>query len=88
MQKWYDLLYLATNDAIDAVLDKWSTEWHTPTNLAVGGRRSTTQKKKDEAKLKMVQLVKKWKKEAVEKAKVEQIGKEAGKKNGRHRVGL
>jgi len=22
-QKWYDLLYLTTDDAIDAMLDKW-----------------------------------------------------------------
>lgn len=30
MQKWYDLLYLATNDAIDAVLDQWPVEWCLP----------------------------------------------------------
>ena len=54
--------YLAKDDAIDAVLDKWLAEWHTTTNLAVGGSKSAAQKKKDEAKLKMAQLVEKRKK--------------------------
>lgn len=54
MQKWYDLLYLATNDAIDVVLDKWPTEWCTTMDLAVGGSKSAAQKKKEETKLKMV----------------------------------
>lgn len=62
------MLYPATDDAIDAILDKWPAEWCTTTNLAVGGRKFISQKKKDEAKLKMVQLVEK-RKEATEKAK-------------------
>ena len=41
-QKWHDFPYLATDDAIDVVLDKWSAEWHTTMELAVGGRNSTT----------------------------------------------
>ena len=48
-------------------------------DLTVCGRKSTTRKKKEEAKLKMVKLVEKRKTEANEKAQVEQIGKEAGK---------
>ena len=47
------MLYLATNIAINAVLDKWSAEWHTTTDLAVGGSKSAAQKKKEEAKFKM-----------------------------------
>ena len=70
-QKWYDLLYLTADDAIDAVLDKWPAEWHTTIDLAVGGSKSATQKKKDEAKLKIAQLIEKRKKEAAEKAKAE-----------------
>jgi len=53
-QKWYDLSYLATDDAIDAMLDKWPAECRTTTDLAMGGSKSATQKKKEEAKLKMV----------------------------------
>jgi len=79
MWKWYDLSYLATDDAIDAVLDKWMAEWHTSTNLEVGGSKFSAQKKKEEAKLKMAQLVEKRKKEVAEKAQVEYIGKEVGK---------
>lgn len=60
------------DDAIDVVLDKWPTEWCTPTDWVVGGSKSSTQKKKDEAKLKMAQLVEKRKKEIAKKAKAEQ----------------
>lgn len=45
--------------------------------LALGRSNSTAQKKKEEAKLKMVQLFEKRKKEATEKAEVEHAGKEA-----------
>ena len=45
----------------------------------MGGRKSATQKKKEEAKLKMAQLVEKRKKEAAEKAHIINIGKDAGK---------
>jgi len=57
--KWYDLHYLETNDAIDAVLDQWLAEWHTTTDLVVGGRKSVMQRKKEEAKLNMMQLAEK-----------------------------
>ena len=50
---WYDLPYLATDDAIDVVLDRWSTEWCTTSDLVVRARKSTTQRKKEEAKIKM-----------------------------------
>ena len=39
--------------------------------LMVGGRKFTAQKKKEEAKLKMAQLVEKRKKEATKKAQEE-----------------
>ncbi len=52
-QKWYDLPYLATYDAIDAVLDQWREEWRATVDLVVGGSKSTVQRKKEEAKLKM-----------------------------------
>lgn len=53
------LVVLATDDSIDAVLDKWMAEWHTSMDLAVRGSKFATQKRKDEAKLKMAQLVEK-----------------------------
>jgi len=65
-QKWYNLPYLAMNDAINAVLDTWPAEWHTTTDLAIDGSKSDAQKKK-EANLKMAQLVDKRKKEAAKK---------------------
>lgn len=52
-KKWYSFPYLAIDDAIDVVFDKWPTEWHTSMDLAVGGRKFAAQKKKEEAKLKM-----------------------------------
>lgn len=52
-QKWYDLSYIAINNAINVVLDQWLTEWCTTTDLAMGGSKSATQKKKEEAKFKM-----------------------------------
>lgn len=45
----------------------------------MGGSKSTAQKKKEEVKLNMVQLVEKRKKETAEKAQVAQTRKEAGK---------
>lgn len=48
-------------------------------NFSMGGRNSNAQKKKKEAKLKMVQLVEKSKKQATKKAQAKQAGKEVGK---------
>lgn len=71
---------MATDDAIDVVLDQLLVEWHSTTDLSVDGSKSTAQKKKQEAKLKMTHLDKKRKKEVVDKAQAEcqatqQIGK-------------
>lgn len=71
VQKWYHLPYLATNDAIDLVLDKWPVVWHSTKDMAVGRRKSAMYKKKEEAKLKMTQLAEKRKKEVTDKAQVE-----------------
>lgn len=35
--KWYDLPYLETDDAIDAVLDQWLVEWCSTIDLAAHG---------------------------------------------------
>ena len=77
MQKWYDLSYLAMDDTIDAVLNQWSAEWHATIDLVVGGNKSSAQEK-EEAKLKMAQLIKKRKNEAIDKAQTEQAGKQTG----------
>jgi len=42
VQKWHNLLYLAMDDTIDVVLNKWSVEWRTTTNLAVDGSKFIT----------------------------------------------
>lgn len=81
-QKWYDLPYLAMDDVIDAVLDQWPTEWRTTTDLAMGGSKYTTQRKKEEAKIKMTQLAEKRKKEATEKAQAERKAVQTEKKTG------
>ena len=62
--------YLATDDVVDAVLDHWPTEWCTIVYLVVGGSKLAVQCKKEKAKLKMMQLAKKRKKEAANKAHV------------------
>jgi len=67
----YNLPYLETNDSIEVVLNQWSVEWRSTTNLAIGGRKSAMQRKKEEAKLKMTQLDEKRKKEAIDKAQEE-----------------
>lgn len=52
-QQWHDLPYLATDDAIDTVLDHWPTKSRTTSNLTVGSSKSSTQRKKEGSKLKM-----------------------------------
>jgi len=62
---------LASDDAIDVVLDRWPVEWRTTSHLAVGSSKSVTQHKNEEAKLKKAQLAKKGKKEVIGKSLVE-----------------
>ena len=52
-QNWCDLLYLATNDAIVVVLDRWLAKWHTTLYLSVGSSKSVGKQKKEVACLKM-----------------------------------
>ena len=47
-QKWYDLPYLATNDAILEVLKRWPTDWHSPSDLTVETSKSMEKQKKEE----------------------------------------
>lgn len=59
--KWYDLPYLATENAITVVLDRWLVDWCTASDLTAGSSKFAAQRKKDEAKLKMEQLATKRK---------------------------
>lgn len=65
---WYDLPYLEKDDAINAWLDHCLEKWHNTSDLEVGVSKSVAQCKREEAKLKMVQLDKKRKKEVIDKA--------------------
>lgn len=65
------------------VLNQWSAKWHSTTDLVVGGSKSTTQRKKEEAKLKMTDLDAKRKKEVADKAHVErEVTQQTGKQTG------
>jgi len=70
-QKWYDLPYLAMNNAITVVLESWPSEWRMASNLLVGSSKSVAKQKKEETRHKMQQLATEGKKEAEDKAKVE-----------------
>lgn len=52
-QKWYDLPYLVTDDAIVVVLESWLEKWHKASELLARSSKSTTKQKKEEARLKM-----------------------------------
>lgn len=79
-QKWYDLPYLETDDAIDAMLNQWPVDWHFTTDLSMGRSKFATQKKKEEAKLKMTHLAEKRKEEAIDKAQAErEVVQQTGK---------
>lgn len=52
-QKWHDLPYLATDDAIAVVLDHWPAEWRMASDFSVGSSTSTRKKKKEDARSKM-----------------------------------
>lgn len=70
-QKWFNLPYLATNDGIQETIKPWLSNWHTPSDLAVGTSKSMEDEKKDTTTQK-VQLAEKCRKEAEEKAGVEE----------------
>jgi len=60
------------DDAIEEVIKHWPTEWHSPFNLAIGTSKAVEKKKKEVAKQKVQQLAKKRKKDAKEKACIEE----------------
>lgn len=53
------------DDVIFDVLESWSLEWHAPPSSTVEAEKLVAQRKKDEAKLHMAQLVEKWRNEVV-----------------------
>lgn len=52
-KKWHGLPYLAIDDAIVAVLDRWPTDWCNDMDLTTRSSKTAMQRKKEEAKLKM-----------------------------------
>lgn len=51
-QKWFDLPYLSTDDAIQEFIKRWLVDWNSLSDLAVGttkGTGSSAEKKKEEA---------------------------------------
>lgn len=65
MKTWHDLPYLVTDDVIFVVLEYWPLEWCAPTGFVMEMDKSTTYHKKEETKLRMVQLAEKCTKEEV-----------------------
>ena len=63
MKTWHELPYLATDDVIFAVLESWLSEWRASADSTVEVEKFVVQRKKEETKLWMVQLVEKRKKE-------------------------
>ena len=49
-KKWFDLPYLATDNAIEEVIKRWLADYHSPSDLIVGTRKSMEKKKKDTTK--------------------------------------
>lgn len=64
-KKWNELPYMATDDVIFNVLEGWMPEWHTLAISTVEAGKSVAQRKKEEAKLWVAQLVKKRHIEAI-----------------------
>lgn len=70
-QKWFDLPYLTTDDAIEEVVKHQMIEWYCPSNLAIGITKFAEKKKKEVTKWKVQQLIEKQTKEVEEKVQVE-----------------
>lgn len=70
MKTWNNLTYLVTDDVIFAVLDSLPLEWHALDGSVMETDKSVMQHKKEETKLRMVQLAEKLRKEET-KAKVQ-----------------
>lgn len=68
-KKWNELPYLATDDVIFTILELWQSKWRAPAMSTLETKKPATQWKKEEEKLRMVQLAdKRSKKAATEKA--------------------
>lgn len=65
MKKWNELPYLAKDDVIFTVLEPWPPEWCAPANSVVKSKKSAAQRKNEEEKLWMAQLVEKRRNKAV-----------------------
>lgn len=65
MKTWHNLPYLATNDVIFIVLESWSLERHTLVGSTIKMDNSLMQCKKEETKLRMMQLARNCRKEEV-----------------------
>ena len=55
---WCELPYLATSDVI-FVIESWLPEWRAPVGSMMEAEKFATQRRKEEAKLQMVQLAEK-----------------------------
>lgn len=62
MKTWHNLPYLATDDVIFVFLESFLLEWCAPAGSIVETYKSVMQCKKQETKLRMVQLAEKRRK--------------------------
>ena len=69
--KWYDFPYLATDDALAAVLKRWLEDWCITSDLSVRSSKSVEMQKKEAVRLRVQHLAKKWKKEIEDRDRVE-----------------
>lgn len=74
-KKWYDIPYLAMDDATAMVLESWPSEWRTTSDLSARSSNSAVKQEKREARLKIDQLADRRKKEYEDKAKAEHIAR-------------
>lgn len=73
-QKWFDLPYLAIDDEIQELIQRWPIDWHSPFDLDAGtskGVGSSMERKKEEVKQVVQKLVVQRRKEVEEKALLE-----------------
>ena len=62
-KQWTKIPFVANDDAIFTALEAWPLEWRAPDLAEL--EKETTQKKKDDAKLCITQLVEKQRKETI-----------------------
>lgn len=76
-KKWHDLPYLATDDAITVVINYWLIDYRNFMDSMAGSNNTASQRKKEEAKIKMEKLAMKRRKESDDKAKALQTRTDA-----------